>query len=48
VASSFRFPLASGKKAPTASSPVEKLVAISRSLLALVGDLQPSSWTSSL
>jgi hypothetical protein len=48
VASSFHFPLASRKMAPTASSPVAKLVVISRSSLALVGDLRPSSWTSSL
>jgi hypothetical protein len=36
AASSFRLPLASGKMAPTVSSPVAKLVVISRSSLALV------------
>jgi hypothetical protein len=46
--SSFHFPLVLGKMAPTTSSPVAKLVAISRSLLSLVGDLRPNSWTSSL
>jgi hypothetical protein len=40
--------LASGKMAPTASSPVVKLVVIPRSSLVFVGDLWPSSWTSSL
>jgi hypothetical protein len=34
--------------APTSSSPVLKLVAISRSSLVFVGDLRPNSWTSSL
>jgi hypothetical protein len=34
--------------ASTASSLVAKLVAIYRSSLALVGDLWPNSWTSSL